>query len=388
VILFLNCEQESYYKEPKGETLRKEHKLLGTRYKTDSDIPFFTRHQMSSDTIKILREFSAKIKDGSIRQSEHSACPICLNIEALLIAEIDRFGISCKTVICKGCGLVFNDSFFSADSMEVVYKKFYGKINFGGISPEESFLKRTRPDAFSWKRFAFIALKLGESLKKINTVFEVGCRDGCNLLPFHLAGREVMGCDFDDEYLEVGRKRGINLLTGDIGELIKTDKKADLVILSHVLEHVIDPDKTIADIKQILKLDGCVYVEVPGLFNWNRPRSAFLKEDGFSSTNDFLQYLQCVHNYYFDLDEVSFFFLKNGFKKMYGDEWVRALFTNRDKAEVKAEKDISYNPETSRNQVNMTNKVLNHLKTVESDYQSLRSKVYSFARRYRKIIGF
>lgn len=348
-----------------------ERRLLSQRYRKDRRMPFFYRYKMSKDAINCLKEFRDAIISGEIKQNEHEKCPLCFNEDGILIAEIDRLGIPCRTVICKGCGLVFNDSFFPEESQEVVYKKFYGKINFNGLSPEESFSKRTKPDAYSWKRFAYISLQLGDNLGNINTVFEIGCRDGCNLLPFHLTGKEVVGCDFDEDYLVVGRKRGLNLIYGGTDSLIATGMKADLVILSHVFEHFVDLDKEIAKIKNVLTDNGYVYVEVPGLFNWNRKRCDALAEDGYRSTNDFLSYLQSVHNYHFDLEKISIFFERAGFKMVTGDEWARALFINGSSNELA--KKISGSAE----------KVLTYLKSVERDYKSLR---FQFQRIARKIL--
>lgn len=324
---------------------------------------------MSPDTIDCLKRFENELMRGGIKQIEHAQCPLCSNEDGILISEADRFGIPCKTVICKGCGLVFNDSFFSEDSLEAVYKKFYGKINFNGLSPEESFLKRTRPDAFSWKRFAYISFQLGSDFRNINTVFEIGCRDGCNLLPFYLAGKEVMGCDFDEEYLNAGRKRGLNLVYGGTNSLTALGKKADLIILSHVVEHFIDFNKEISKIKGLLTDSGYIYAEVPGLLNWNRKRCNAVAEDGYRSSNDFLSYLQAVHNYHFDLEKISLFFGKAGFEMIAGDEWVRALFRNGHSA--KSLKNISGAAE----------KVFMHIKSIERDYKSLCSQFQRIARK-------
>ena len=342
--------------------MKKERHLLGRRYKKNRGIPFFYKYKMSKDAIICVEKFRNEIMNGGIKQNEHEKCPLCFTPGALLIAETDRLGIPCNTVICKGCGLVFNDSFFTADSLDAVYKDFYGKINFNGLSPEESFLKRTGPDAYSWKRYAYISLQLGDSLKNVNTVFEIGCRDGCNLLPFYLAGKEVMGCDFDEEYLDAGRKRGLNLIRGGTDSLIASGKKADLIILSHVVEHFVDLDKEIAKIKSVLADGGYIYVEVPGLFNWNRKRRYAIAEDGYRSTNDFISYLQSVHNYYFDLEKISFLFERAGFKMVTGDEWVRAIFRNAGSTASAVR--ISGSAE----------KVLSHLKNVENDYRSLSSQ--------------
>jgi SAM-dependent methyltransferase len=324
---------------------------------------------MSPDSINCTEKFRNEIMSGGIKQSEHEKCPLCFTSDALLIAEIDRLGIPCETVVCKGCGLVFNDSFFSADSLEAVYKEFYGKINFNGLSPEETFLKRTSPDAYSWKRFAYISLQLGSNFRNINTVFEIGCRDGCNLLPFYLADKEVMGCDFDEEYLNAGRKRGLNLIRGGTDSLIASGKKADLIILSHVVEHFLNLDKEIIKIKNLLNDNGYVYVEVPGLFNWNRKRCNAIAEDGYRSTNDFLSYLQSVHNYHFDLEKISLLFEKTGFKMKAGDEWVRAIFRN------------GSSTESAKRIPGSAEKVLTYLKSVDRDYRSLYSQFNRIARK-------
>lgn len=349
--------------------MKRERRLLGERYKEKGGIPFLYKYKMSKDAISCIEKFKNEIMSGGIKQNEHEKCPLCSTAEGILIAEIDRLGIPCKTLICKGCGLVFNDSFFSADSLEAVYREFYGKINFNGLSPEETFLKRTSPDAYSWKRFAYISLQLGDGLININTVFEIGCRDGCNLLPFYLAGKEVMGCDFDEEYLNAGRKRGLNLIRGGTDSLIASGKRGDLIILSHVVEHFIGLDEEIAKIKSLLTDSGYIYVEVPGLFNWNRKRRYAIAEDGYRSTNDFLSYLQSVHNYHLDLEKISFLFERAGFKMIAGDEWVRAIFRNGGSTE--SAKRISGSAE----------KVLTHLKSIEQDYRSLYSQFKRIARK-------
>ena len=352
--------------------MKKTDNILSHRFRNNSKGLFLTNRKMSLRAKETLKRLKEEINKGNIEQREHESCPLCFGKEAILIAEKDRYGIPCETVICKCCGLVFNDSFFDEVSLEVVYEEFYGDINFDGVAPEGSFFKRTRPDAYSWKRFAFIALKLDTILKELKTIFEIGCRDGCNLLPFYLAGKEVMGCDFDEEYLDVGRRRGLNLLRGGTDSLVASGRQADLIILSHVFEHFVDIDKSIADVRKMLTPRGYVYVEVPGLLNWNRKSSDFISEDGCKSSNNFLMYLQSVHNYCFDLEKVSSFFERNGFEMVIGDEWVRALFRKSDSTELT--KGNYYNP-------NSAERILAYLQTVERDFRSPTTQLNRFARK-------
>ena len=50
---------------------------------------------------------------------------------------------------------------------------------------EKNFIKRTSKDSFSKQRFAFLKKTLGENLSNIERILEIGCGDGCNLLPYH-----------------------------------------------------------------------------------------------------------------------------------------------------------------------------------------------------------
>ena len=53
-----------------------------------------------------------------------------------------------------------------------------------------------------------------------------------------------------------------------VDEFIENNrKKFDFIIMSHVLEHFIDPDKAIKNVIKLLAPDGIVYIEVPSLYN-------------------------------------------------------------------------------------------------------------------------
>ena len=76
---------------------------------------------------------------------------------------------------------------------------------------EANFLSRTSPNAFCWKRFAYVALNMGNDFHKVKNVLEIGCADGCNLYPYHVNGKLVEGYDYGKEYLDVGKNIGASL---------------------------------------------------------------------------------------------------------------------------------------------------------------------------------
>ena len=136
---------------------------------------------------RALSAFLRDVSTGEIVLSSHGVCPLCGGNSGTVIGEKDRLGVPCCTVVCQNCGLVFNDSFLDAASSAVFYEKYWRRMQWGGDS-EKNFELRTRPDAYAWKRLAYVALKLEKEFSKMQVVAEAGCGDGCNLLPYYLLG--------------------------------------------------------------------------------------------------------------------------------------------------------------------------------------------------------
>ena len=68
--------------------------------------------------------------------------------------------------------------------------------------------------------------------------------------------------------MEYGKKRGLNLKHAGLdGMDVFSGKQFDVVCLLNVLEHVADPEKTINQIRKILKKDGILLIDVPNEFN-------------------------------------------------------------------------------------------------------------------------
>ncbi len=155
-------------------------------------------------------------------------------------------------------------------------------------------------------------------------VIEIGCGAGGILKAFQNMGCKTLGIDFNQKYLDFGIANGLDLRLGGTGVL--KDYTADLVILSHVVEHFSDLNKELSAIGNLLKASGHLYVEVPGVFNL-RPYSF-----------DFLRSLQNAHNYYFTLGTLTQVMAKYSWSLKYGDERVRSLFILTNKKD-----DISQN---------------------------------------------
>ena len=98
--------------------------------------------------------------------------------------------------------------------------------------------------------------------------------------------------------MNIGKGFGIQMQFGGDKAFFDSEIKPNLVILSHVVEHFNDLDIFFNKLCTHLEKNSYVYIEVPGILNNIRKRNERLSEDGYNSGNDFLGYLQFVHNYF------------------------------------------------------------------------------------------
>jgi SAM-dependent methyltransferase len=150
-------------------------------------------------------------------------------------------------------------------------------------------------------------------------VYEVGCGAGGILDCFRAHGCRVRGIDLGTEYLDYGRRvHGLDLRVGSIFE-DPLETAPDLVVYSHVLEHVLDPVAELRAVAEHLSPAGLLYVEVPGV--------AHLMQ---SYQRDLLLYLQSAHTYHFTLTTLRNVARQGGFELVHGNETIEALFCRSD----------------------------------------------------------
>jgi SAM-dependent methyltransferase len=146
-------------------------------------------------------------------------------------------------------------------------------------------------------------------------VLDIGCGMGGMLVPFVLAGHHVNGCDFGEEYVQLGRRLGMDIRTGG-PEAIAAEGPFDLILLSHVLQHVRDPVGLARQAASLLKPQGLCFVEVPGLLNLERYYGG-----------DLLQYFQNANRWHFTAGTLTAILRRAGLEIMEIDQTVTCLAT-------------------------------------------------------------
>ncbi len=119
-----------------------------------------------------------------------------------------------------------------------------------------------------WQDMYDSFIEINPSLKNNCSILDIGCGWAQALLFFKNKGFNCYGFDPAPEAVEYGIKQGLNLKHAGLeGMDVFDGKKFDIVCLLNVLEHVADPEKTVLQIKKILKDDGILLIDVPNEFN-------------------------------------------------------------------------------------------------------------------------
>lgn len=192
-------------------------------------------------------------------------CPLCNSDKAKTLTKKKKNYEG--SAICKNCGLVYLSPGYSA----LWYDEYYSSKE---RVKEVNKIRRKMHDYAQKQKikgqniYNFFLSEIRNFSLEGKSVFEVGCTAGGILQLFKEKGASVVeGIDLESDYVNYGKEKfSINIQTSSIYDY-DNDKKYDIVILRHVLEHLADPIKALKKIKNILSDDGILYVEVPSSFS-------------------------------------------------------------------------------------------------------------------------
>lgn len=282
--------------------------MLGKRYKYDGK-PII---KLNSLQAKIKSQIEEKIRDGHY-QTEKVACAVCGGESFEPFSEKDRFGLQVAVVICRDCGLIQTNPRLTKESFNEFYKTEHTKLIFGQEKPtKELFLDQY---FHAQKIYRYLEKAFPKSPKEM-LVLEIGCGAGGILSYFRDQGCQVAGVDLDEECISFGREKyNLNLQVGTLAEG-GFKRQPDIVIMSHILEHLLNPNEELLIIRALINPDGLVYIEVPGARNMT-----FIHND-----MNFLRFLQIAHTYHFSLTTLENILNKNGFEMLKGNERIMSIF--------------------------------------------------------------
>ncbi|WP_246258785.1 class I SAM-dependent methyltransferase [Streptomyces typhae] len=127
-------------------------------------------------------------------------------------------------------------------------------------------------DARSLRQARMLADALGPATRGARVVLDIGCGDGsaARVAAPLLAGHRVVGVDWSQDAL---RRAGGHLpyvVRGELGDggLPFATGSADAVLFSEVIEHLVDPDSALDELRRVLRPGGHLMLSTPNLAAW------------------------------------------------------------------------------------------------------------------------
>jgi len=166
---------------------------------------------------------------------EYRNCYLCESLKLEVVSKEARARLPITNVICKNCGLVFQNPIMDKDELSSLYKnEDYTRTHYaGGL---EDILNNFMPIAeMQWD---FIAKNC--TVKK-GKLLDIGTGVGAILHVFDKNGFHVEGIEPDPVAANFVKEKFNYLIYNDLFENINLRNKYNIVTVTHVLEHVIDP---------------------------------------------------------------------------------------------------------------------------------------------------
>jgi SAM-dependent methyltransferase len=192
-------------------------------------------------------------------------CPVCLHasvstlhFQRFLLPQDHPLADGYEVVCCERCGFVYADSAVTQED----YDRFYASFSKyedkktatgGGESPSDA------------KRLSETAECIAAFLpRRAARILDVGCANGGLLQRLRDLGfPNLCGFDLPAGCVENTRKLGIEAHFGSVTQHPPGVGPFDLIILSHVMEHLRDLHQAVRGVERLLRPGGHLYIEVP-----------------------------------------------------------------------------------------------------------------------------
>jgi len=181
-----------------------------------------------------------------------------------------RFGIEKSWDIyrCTNCGIEHTIPTPLPDELKRLYETYY---NFGG--DKDKVYNRFRKLYFSSKLYRLWLAIDGDisftSQKGSGRLLDVGCNEGRGLDIYRQNGFDPVGLELNEVAAMEAREKGFAVST-QLLELFQPEQLYDIVVLSNVLEHSIDPKIMLTHVNRVLKTCGQIWISCPNIESWQR----------------------------------------------------------------------------------------------------------------------
>lgn len=216
--------------------------------------------------MKLVIDCNSKTKGWLwMLKSATRACSVCHHTDVEVIHH-QKFDLpqyhalphQYDVVVCTRCGFTFADT----SAKQCDYNHYY--TNLSKYEDEE--VSSGSSSDSDLARYGMVLNQVAPFLNPTSAILDIGCANGGLLSYFREHGyKNVTGLDPSPKCVSFMLDHHIQAVQGHLFANILLDKgqKYDLVIVSHVFEHLYDVAQAVTVISDYLNKDGLVYIETP-----------------------------------------------------------------------------------------------------------------------------
>ncbi len=175
----------------------------------------------------------------------------------------DQKSVTISSVLCRRCGFIMylpRPEEQDIASQYMYLEKLAKDYDYGQDSPLDS----PSPVVLKRANNLFRYLNKNIDLLKVNKIMDYGGGDGSLMYDFNKIGKQCFLVDYSKKCVQ-----GVTKLSDTVHEL-NPNEKFDLIICSHVMEHIAQPLQILKKLTTHLSEGGYVFIEVP-LGVWKLP---------------------------------------------------------------------------------------------------------------------
>lgn len=225
---------------------------------------------------------------------EGMPCPVCQSqFEPLY--TIERFSPALEIMRCPSCGLQ-RQARFPAD-----LRALYGEEYYTGQA-DYSYEDERRQEPYYGHVWRARLRTIRRHVRPPAALLDVGCSFGGFVQAATRAGFTATGVDLSDYAVSEGRRRGRNLIHGDLTDV---RGRYDVITAIEVLEHLPDPAETASRLFELLRPGGLVVLQTAN----------FLGRQAINAGADYHYYLP-GHLFYYSTYNLRLLLERHGFQRV------------------------------------------------------------------------
>lgn len=235
-------------------------------------------------------------------------CPVCGSSNFSLKKKNDGL----KMGVCLNCTLAYAHPLIKGEEDDV------GNSNSSITNADyySNILKEYGTQSLLAKRKTPLMQEYWASIigKKPITILEIGCGTGQYYEAWKEIGVNWTGIEINKEMLNFCRLK--NIPVEEFDECIRSEKKYEVIFLSQVLEHILEPTDFLNKIGKLLAKDGILHIDVP---NHDSITSLYRKINLFHNDYGFIQPMH--HLIAYTKKSLAYLLEKNHYKVVHIDAY-------------------------------------------------------------------